>query len=356
MLKKKYWLTALLLSMVLTVASGCGSSGKPAKEALQEAMNKAMTMESYTFKGSFGIDELSLPAEALGSNPAAGMVPLLKGASITASGAYQSEPLRMEATAGLSLEGDLKMSLEVPILLEGKKMWVKIPQIPMVPLPETLTEKFVEVDLEKLAEESGQDLTSALDITVQQQLGQELSAVLVKDFDEKTYFSELKKDEAGLPEDVKADRIIKFAVTKDNSDEALNTLFSNTLPQILDILMSKEEYMKAVDLSKEELEQAKTELAANKDEALAEIKKVLTVNDLTLVTAIQDGYAVYQNAKIDIGITDPDSGESMKLALHFNTQYGDINKKVEFKQEIPTDAIPVDKLAEELGTGAELGY
>ncbi|WP_213531881.1 hypothetical protein [Paenibacillus cisolokensis] len=84
-------------------------------------MNKAMTMESYTFKGSFGIDELSLPAEALGSNPAAGMVPLLKGASITASGAYQSEPLRMEATAGLSLEGDLKMSLEVPILLEGKK-------------------------------------------------------------------------------------------------------------------------------------------------------------------------------------------------------------------------------------------
>ncbi|MFC4098772.1 hypothetical protein [Paenibacillus xanthanilyticus] len=338
----------LLLAALMLIVSGC-SAGKSPKEDIVSALTKMQDLKSYSFKGELGFDELTLPESmsAEDAQAAAMVSSLLKGATVTFRGNAQTKPMRTELTMDMKLGGDgMSFNLSFPMIVTEEKMWIKIPQIPMFPMPEELTGKFVEIDMKKLAEQQGQDLKS-LDTAATQQMVQEMTKTLMDNFDEKTYFSEVKAaDVKGLPEELKDEKLIRFAITPDNFDQAITTIVDKVAPQLIDSLLKNESYLTALGLTKEDLESAKKELEGTEDgeikQGIDEIKKSLKINELSVTGAVKDDYLVYQSLIANVDVTN--EGETMKFGLHFDTSYDQINEDVKFEYELPTDAVPMEEL------------
>ncbi|RCW41182.1 hypothetical protein [Paenibacillus prosopidis] len=344
-MKKMQNLAVILLTVLLVVIAGC-SSGKPPKEALQAAMTKMAEADSYTVKMSFGLDELELTPDAAmqeDAAAAAAMIGMLKDATITVDAIYQKDPLRTDMNVEIVIPGDMEMKLTVPMIMTEETLYVKVPQIPMLPLPETVTGKFIKIDLKELAEQQG---GATLDIAAQQKLGKELGAVLLKHFDEKTYFSEPKAADAGLPEELKADQIIAFEINESNYAKTVETVINQVLPELIDVLLANEESMKSLQLEKADIEKMKSELETNKADIVDVLKNNVKVNTMKVTCAIQDGYLVYEEGQVNVEATDKESGQKMKLGLHFDVSYAEIGKAPKFENEIPTDAITLDQLTQ----------
>jgi len=327
---------------ILSVLTAC-TSKTPPKEAIQNALTSSMEMTSYTFSGSLAVDELDVPAELLeGMDPS--MLDMVRDASLNINGVYREDPMQMEMTLDLTIPGDMAFTVKTEMVMTEDKMYVKVPNIPMLPLGDAAG-KFVEIDPKQLAEEQGTPVPE-LDIETQRRMGQELAGVLFKHFDEEQYFEELKKADAGLPEGVEADRVIKFNVTQETFEPMVMTIVDKVAPEMIDLLLANEDYLNALQLTKEDLETAKEELAAGDrselTEALETFKKDVKVNELSLTTAIQDQWPVYQSANVNLDVTQ--DGQTAKVGLSFTSQYANINEEVTFEIGIPEDAISMDEL------------
>ncbi|CAM4369195.1 hypothetical protein L1N85_22695 [Paenibacillus alkaliterrae] len=343
-MKKVQKIAVLILAVILVVIAGCSSS-QPPKEALTAAMAKITEADSYAMQMSFGLNELEIPQDAAmqgDAAAAAAIVGMLKDASITVDAVYQKNPMRTDMDVEIVIPGDMEMKLTIPMIMAEETLYVKVPQIPMLPLPETITGKFIKIDLKELA---GQQGGAEIDIEAQQKLGKELGEVLLKHFDEKTYFSEPKAEEAGLPEDLKADQVVAIEVNESNYAQTVDTVVEKVLPELIDVLLKNEAYLKSLQLETADVEKFKNDLETNKAEILDVLKNDVKVNKLKVTGAIADDYLVYQDGQMNLEATDKESGQKMKLGLHFDVSYSDINKEVTF-EEIPADAITLDELTQ----------
>lgn len=335
----------MMLVSFLMVLAACGTKAAP-KEAVQQAMTASLEMKSYTFSGSLAIDELDLPAEMLeGADPA--MLDMVKNASMNIEGVFRQDPMQMEMTLALTIPGDMAFTVKTDMVMTEDKLYVKVPNIPMLPLGEA-TGKFVVIDPKALAEETGTPMPE-IDLDKQRAMSQEMAGVLFKHFDEEQYFEELKKgDVAGLPAGIDPDRVVKFYVTQETFEPMIMTIVDKVAPELIDLIIANDDYLATLQLTKEELEQAKEELAAGDRgelrEALEEFKQSVKVNDLSLTTAIQGEFPVYQAVKVNMDVTQ--DGQTAGFGLTFTSQYGNINKDVEFKIGIPEDALTIDELSQ----------
>ncbi|WP_028609535.1 hypothetical protein [Paenibacillus harenae] len=344
-MKKVQKMAAILLAVILVVIAGC-STGTPPKEALQKAMTKISEADSYAIKMSFGLDELEIPQDAAlqeDAAAAAAIVGMIKDASITVDAIYQKDPMRTDLNMEIVIPGDMEMKLTVPMIMTQEMLYVKIPQIPMLPLPETITGKFIKIDLKELAEQQG---GAQIDIEAQQKLGKELGAVLLKHLDEKTYFSEPKAADAGLPEGIEADQVIAVEINESNYAQTIDTVINQVLPELINVLLNNEASLKSLQLEKADIEKMKADLEANKAEIIDVLKNDVKVNQLKITGAIQDGYMVYQKGQVNLEATEKESGQKVKMGLHYDVTYSDINKDAAFVNEIPTDALTLDELTQ----------
>ncbi|GGG26346.1 DUF6612 family protein [Paenibacillus abyssi] len=344
------WL--MMLMAALMVLAGCSS--EPPKEAVQTALSKTMDLQSYTFTAALDLDEINLPEELLNADPQAGAIlNMLKDATLSVTGAYEADPMRMEMTADIALQGDMSFNLSIPMIMTEDKMWVKVPSIPMLPL-EGLSGKFVEIDMKQLAEQEGMEIPN-LDMDTQRKMVQDMMTVILKHFDEETYYSELKAEEVpGLPSELKPDQIVKFAVTEDNFEQTVKTIVEKVAPELIDLLIENDQYRQTLQLTPEDLEQAKQELAGNDSaelqQQLDELKEEMKINELSLTGAIKDDYLVYQELKGNVDIIQ--EGQTANIGMSLKSQYSNINEPVEFQIEIPTDAISLDELESMFNSGS----
>lgn len=339
MMKKKF--TAILLTVLLTmtmILAGCGADKEP-KEALQAAAGKAMTMSSYQMESSFLLEELKIDAPSMGDESEIGMiVSLLKDAEITVNGVYKSEPMQTEMTLGVNLKGDMAINISVPMVMTQEMLYVKVPSIPLLPLPESVVGKYLAIDLKELAEESGQSLEQ-LDVEKSQKLSGELMNALFAEYDQESYFKKVDVKEAALPEGIEAEQLVKFQITNDNMHDAITILVNKVLPNVLDIV-AKEEYRSLVGLTEEEIQEAKNEIQsgdqAELTEAIEELKKSLSINTFEVNTAInKDEFPVYQDLVLDLNIKDPESDENILIKAKGTNQYKNINQEQTFEIGIP---------------------
>lgn len=249
--------------------------------------------------------------------------------------------MHTEMTMTLNLKGDVAMAVNVPFVMTEEKMYVKVPSIPMVPLPETIVGKYIELDLKELAEQGGTEWNpEAMDTQKAQQLSNEVVSTVLGEYDEEKYFNDVKPEDAALPEGVKAEQVIQFEVTNDNVKEALTILVNNALPKIIDIL-GKEEYKGMLQIDDADLANVKTELQSSEsraefDKNVAELDTRLTINQFKVNTAIdKDDFPVYQNLLMDIIIKEPELGRNISLSLTGSNQYSKINEKQTFTIGIP---------------------
>ncbi|AIQ26856.1 MULTISPECIES: DUF6612 family protein [Paenibacillus] len=357
-MNKKWGLSAAaLLLTAAVILPGCAKKEAP-KEALSAAANKVAAMTSYEMKTKLTVNDLTIDTGTSEADATTGQIlSMLKNAELTVDGVYQAEPMQTELTMVLNLKGDMAMSFTVPMVMTAEKLYVKVPSIPFLPLPETIVGKFVEVDLKELAEQEGAEFNpSAMDTQKVQKLSNEVMNTLLGEYDEEKYFNEIKPKEAGLPEGVEAKQVVQFQVTNDNVKEALTILVNNALPKIIDIL-GKDEYKELLKIDAADLAKAKEELQSSEaraefDKDLAELNTHLTINQFHLNTAINDdNFPVYQDMLMDIKVNDPEQGENVALSMTASNQYSKINEKQTFQIGIPQgeDVITLEELQQQFG-------
>jgi hypothetical protein len=359
-MNKKWGLSAAaLLLTAAVILPGCASKQEAPKEALKSAATKATAMSSYEMKSKFSINDLTIEtADAESAAMTTQVLSMLKNADITIDGVYQADPMQTELTMVLNLKGDMSMSFNVPMVMTTEKLYVKVPSIPFFPIPETIVNKFVEVDLKALAEQEGAEFNpSSLDTQKMQKFSNEVMDTVLAEYDEGKYFNELSPKEANLPEGVEAKQVVQFQVTNDNVKEAITIFVNNALPKIIDIV-SKEEYKDMLQINDADLAKAKEEITSSEtrtefDKSLADLDKYLTINKFHYNTAInKDGFPVYQDLLMDIKVNDPEDGTNVAFSVNGTGQYDKINEKPEFKIGIPQgdDVITMDQLEEQFGS------
>lgn len=358
MIKKWGLSAAALLLTAAVILPGCGSKQEAPKEAVKSAASKMTTMSSYEMKSKFTINDLTIETTEAEDAMTSQVLSMLKNADITIDGVYQAEPMQTELTMVLNLKGDMSMSFNVPMVMTTEKLYVKIPSIPFLPLPESITQKFVEIDLKQLAEQEGTEFNpSTMDTQKMQKLSNEVVDAVLAEYDEEKYFNDIDPKDANLPLGLDAKQVVQFQVTNDNVKEAISILVNNALPKIIDIV-SKEEYKDMLQISDTDLANAKEEITSGEtkaelDKSLADLDKYLTVNQFYYNTAInKDGFPVYQDLLMDIKVSDPEEGTNVGFSVNGTGQYSKINEKAEFKIGIPQgdDVITMDELEEQFGS------
>ncbi|GJM83690.1 hypothetical protein HMSSN139_61860 [Paenibacillus sp. HMSSN-139] len=353
-------LTSCLLVMlsVVLVLSGCSSKKEP-KEALSSAAVKALEMNSYVLENQIKILDFSVEGAAEAESPEVGAVlSMLKNAEINIKQIFQKDPMQTEATLEVKLTGDMTTTIAVPLVITPEKLYVKVPSIPFLPMPESVTGKFLVLDMKELAEQSGEEFNPDLfNPEKSQKLGTELMGALFAEYESGAYFTNIDPKEASLPEGFKAKQVVQFAITNENVKEAVTILVNQALPKMLDIL-AKEEYRSMLQLTSEEIDQAKKELQeGNQDElgkALDEMKNNLQINKFTVDTAIdENNYPAYYNVQADVAVNDPETQENIKVAVQMTSRFTQINEKPAFEIGIPTDTLTLEQLQEEMG---QYGY
>ncbi|TFE24013.1 hypothetical protein [Cohnella luojiensis] len=353
MFKTKYSVIILaILLAVSVVLSGCTKDKSP-KEALQDSMSKSSDMKSYNFKGSMKFEDFNFPDAELSESEAAAIVNTLKSAELSWTGAYRIDPMLMEINLQLALKGDLAVTFNVPIVMTDKKVWVKVPNIPMLPIPEELIGKFIELDLEELAKQSGQTLPK-MDAGKSQKLVNDVLAIVFKHVEEEKYLSAVKVKDAGLPDDVNVDQVVQFHMDQSQLEPFINTIIDKIAPEVIDLLSSNQEYRDLLQLKQEDLDTAKKELGEVKDgeisEGLAEMKKELkSLNIKANIGIDKKEYPVYTDATINAAIESEELTGSFGIKVV--SQMTGINEEVKFEIGEPKgdDVISMEELQEQLG-------
>ncbi|WP_373231055.1 hypothetical protein [Cohnella sp.] len=348
-------LSFVLLSLLLTAAvvlSGCTKDQSP-KEALQASMLKSSDIKSYNFKGSMKFEDFNFPQEDMNADEAAAVINMLKSAELSWTGAYKSDPMMMEMNLKLDLKGDLAISFTVPIIMTTEKIWVKIPNIPMLPIPEDIQGKFVELDLKELAEQSGQPMPS-MDIGKSQKMVNDIMEIVFKHIEEDAYLTSIPVKDAGLPEGVKVDQVVQFHMDKAQIEPFVNTIIDKIAPEIIELLATNEEYRNLLQLKPEDLEEAKKGLAEVKDkevsEGLAEMNKELkSLNVKANIGIDKNEYPIYTDVIIDAAIESEEATGS--FAIKVVSENTNINGDVKFEIGEPKaeDVLTIEELQEQMG-------
>lgn len=344
----RFIMPMLLLGLIAIIVAGCGQK-MPAKDALKTAAQQQMTLNSYGFSGNitFRVDSKS---EELNKDPDTKLLlDALKNTKIAYHGSTSIEPMQTElildATVPLQ---DVSMNFTMPIIMKQDKLWVKIPALSMVPELNHLSGKYVEIDYKELSQLSGQPITTSIDPKAQRELSTKIIDIFFKDLGA-DYFTDVAKEEAGLPSDIPADQVVKFSLTNETLEPFAKTLLGTTLPKIIDAVaqselakemnMTPEEATKA----KEQLKTAITELEANKD-----WKKTLQIKKANWLFGVEKDGISYQKMDIDVTLTPPDKTGTLDFGITLDQKV--TNKNVAPKWEIGTPkAEEVIKFMELLG-------
>jgi len=352
-LKSKFGFVMLAVMLVVSIVlSGCTKDKSP-KEALQSSMSKSSDIKSYNFKGSMKFEDFNFPDEDLSASEAAAVIGMLKSAELSWTGGYRADPMLTEVNLQLALKGDLAITFNIPIVMTEKKIWVKIPNIPMLPIPEEFVGKFIELDLAELAEQAGQSMPS-MDVSKSQKLANDLTTILFKHIEEEKYLKDVKVKDAGLPADVDVKQVIRFHMDQTQIEPLLNTIIDKIAPEIIELLSNNAEYREMLQIKQEDLDTAKTSLSEVKgnelSEGLEQMKKELKSLDITANIGIdKKDYPVYTDASIKASIESEELTGS--LGIKVVSQTTGINGDVKFEIGEPKgdDVITMDQLQEQMG-------
>ncbi len=303
-------------------------------ELLKEIYENEFELETYELSGgmTFG---LSLPEELLLEVPELAMVAgMLENIEVTIEGAYQLEPNFTEMDMTLTLPGAFGMSVTMSAIITEEKMWIKLPELPMLGLPSEVTDKFIEIDMNELADING--TSQVVDIELQQQFAKVMYQLLF-DYFGNDYYNFAGAETFELPSDVDANQIIKFELTNETLQPFMTTLFESFLPEMI-VVLSDPEYADILGIPAEDLaglQEALVELETELETVINEISNVVDINLLNQYIVINgQNQIVYDVTNVDFDIKIDD--QTFGFMLDFFAKKKNINGEVEYSYGIPT--------------------
>lgn len=338
MFKFKSFLLVVLVGLMALLAAcssdSASNKNQDPKELLMDAFNKSQEIESYAFDGSFIVsldfDGLPLDQEEMA------FLDVLKDLTINFKGAYQEDIEKIELILETQLNlGDLRTILEVPLLIEGEKIWVKIPAVPGF-IPDEVAGQYIEFDLQQLGEFTGEEIPSLFDKEADENqaalaLVQDIVEIFVNNIDDE-FFTVTSDTNTIVTTDFSGDRFY----------EVIEGVVTNSLPEFINLLENAE-YLDLLGLAPADLEELKAiedEIPAEFYEALEEMKEALQVNKAELAVHIdKNGFISKQDLVFDATFTDSEEGNSVGISFTTTENYYNINEDQEFTVETPVDNV-----------------
>lgn len=346
----------LVLLCTILILGGCGISPK---QTLKEGFAKNEDLNSYTFKTEL-ILNLDLPQSVMAADPTfSTYYQSLKDVKILLDGSYKKSEERFEMTLSAELKGDLSMTLNVPIIIKGEKAWIKAPNIPFLPLPEQMIGKYVFFDLKELSKQEGlKEKEKSKQEDAAKKFNEEIAALFLKEYDEKTYFKVLKKDNADIPDKMDIDEIVRMSVNDKNLESFAVTTVEKVAPKVIEFY---EKFLKDSSISNAEdmgLKEAKEEIAKTKPEdvkkGIAEFHKKGKLDQFNVDFGMNDDkYIIFERVNTVIQVKDTTTNSWSKIGVKATQSISDINKDVKFKYGIPAakDIITLQELVNTLFLG-----
>jgi hypothetical protein len=162
----------------------------------------------------------------------------------------------------------------------------------------------------------------------------ELLGVLIDDFGGTEFVSELKKD--AIPADIKDEKhVVQIKVTDANLEKFVDILTKTTLPKAFDIL-SKEEYVKALNYKVENINKAREDLksADLSKKKFDELRKSFVLGEATYTLGVdKSNYINHQDLALS-GTVKADGDVTFKAKLNSNKT--DIDKEQTFTTPVPS--------------------
>lgn len=324
----------VLFSFLAACSNTASNKNVDPKQLITDAITKAQEMKSYSFDGEFTLSmEFN---EFMQGDMEQFVLDLLRDVKVNYKGSYQEDIERIEAIFELQLNiGDLKTTVDMPIMINGEKVSIKIPNIPDVTPPE-IAGKYVEMDLRQAAEMSGEEYVSifAQDAEETQAilaLAEDILDIVLNNINDE-YFTVTTGSDTVVSMDFGGDRIY---------DVIDNTVQS--LPQIIEVLENST-YTELLGISQSDIAEMKEELKngvpADFKEEFEQMKEYLEVHEASGSYQInKDGFITGEDFNFDISFTDPNSGETVRIALKGTQNVSNINEAQEFSLEAPEEDV-----------------
>lgn len=341
----KKWLIPLFALILLLSMTACGQN-KSAYETLKQGTAKLAEADSFEYSGTLAF---KVDAKTASAEENAQMMQMLSNIEVKFSGVQYKKAKQASVNLELNLKGDMSFSLSVPVIVDNEDVYVKIPQIPMLPLPETVTGKYVHLtkaDIEQLSDEAVKSKPQ-VDPAKQKQLSKELEGVFAKHFkeDDNLVKVSVKKSSAEVPDHVK--QVVEYSITNDNFPPLIEKVVKNLIPDIITVL-KKPEYQDITGVQADALESYRKSLDGFTTD---ELKKQLTVNEAIAQFGVDgSGYLSYLRDKFDFTATE-ENGDKSNTGIDLTFSATQINKtKAEIAIPKAEETISLTDLQEQFGT------
>ncbi len=301
---------------------------------LKKAYENEFAIDSYSFDGDFNFG-LSLPEEL--QTPEMQMfTDMLENIQVEMTGAYVKDPMMLEANMKLTMSGEFGVTMNMPMIMTAEKMWFKLPQIPMAPMPEELDGKFIEIDLTELPEIEGQPSVS-MDFDLQMELSSVINNLFVEQFGP-DFYQFTKADALQIPNNIDVQKVVKFELTNETLQPFVEKMMTVFLPEFFEV-MQDPKYAEVLGMTAEDLEEAKEGIALineNLDEIIQSIHDTVTVNTLDQHIVIdKNDFIAYDVMDMDLDFTSEEGVFGLKMGSKM--QKSNINEGIEFTMEIPNE-------------------
>lgn len=310
-------------------------------ELLKEVYENEVNLQSYEVAGNLNLG-MTLPDFGEEFPEGELISEMLENIQIDVKGAYQKDPMLMEATIDVTLQLDpqTKTTFTIPMVMNDEKMWMKMPQIPGEEIPEELKDKFIEIDF---AEFQGQETP---DMDIQLEFAQIVQGIFVDHFAE-NYYSKVSVDDYDVPENLGVEKVIKFNLNDEELESFMKTLLTGFLPELFDI-MEEPKYANAIGVTVEEIQEARTEFEAvlgDIDEMIAMLDEVLQINTFEEYIGInKDNVIVSDDFNLDFDLNVED--EAFGITLEGNQTKENINGDVSIELPSEEDIVTLEDIME----------
>lgn len=336
----KHLKSILLLFFIFCFLVAC--TAKTPSQFLSTASSKAGELKNYTFEINAQLSAKDTGDTNLKTQD---IFTSTDGMNFTVKGKYDLDQEKMEAIITLAIAGDIKFSLDIPILLDKRVIYIKIPNTsPLFELPEQLVGKYIVADLNDISE-------NYLDLEIQDVKSEGLEQAVFKDliklfiaqYGDSEYLSLLGKDHIPTNKDVT--QALQFKLTQSNFNPFMQKLQNETLPKAIEILKGHEQYLKQYDISVPDLDDTLVKLKSQKNIA-DEISDFGSINEITYITGLdKSNFMNYQSLIYDTLIKQ-DGFRDEHIVFNISSHLTNINKEQNFELNIPsvTDTINIEDL------------
>lgn len=318
------------------------------KQLFETATVKSLDIKSYESQTSLTINDLQFSNYQQLKPALQKIISMFKHAKFNFHVIHQQNPLQTEITLDVELSDDAKTKFSIPIICTEDKFWIKLPSVPLFPLPPQLSDKFIELDLKQIMQLSGKSFLSDDD---SKQFYRQFVTAFQGKFDEKTYFSFVEPKKAKLPPATTVKHVVKFNLTNENLESFFTTSIKKILPEIIDLLTKEKKYKEHFNISAHKMytmrkfQQHESEWKV----ALQNLKKIINIHELSSITAInKDDYPTFSTLTMNLDIYGH-TPDKVKIMAQITEQLSKINEKAQFKIGIPTNTITLKQFQQNLG-------